>query len=245
MNHPVGKEKPDAVSNYASSRSALIKELTDLQRALTGIRNEVLSAVEDLCEKLKILRDVVDEYRGDLSDRERAKCALGFVIEFLGQVCATSGVPAPLIKLQNALNDLDRGVVVPMFRTELGNKGDPSLHVRAKGAAAATMTLLMATGIKRKEAARQVSAQLRCAKMSFGDRRTSEDWQTVAAWRDHAVKAIKSKSEDDLLGESYKGWLSDVIVPPPTNEREYGQFRKGILKILLDATTRYNDKIQT
>lgn len=197
---------------------------------------EEFKAMADLLESL----DALSQVAVDSSEREKALFALDSVITFIMRVCKREGLPTPLIKLRNALTDLENGVVVPMLRVEERNSFDPIGRTLLKSAAAATMSLLMKTGCCREQAARQVAAQLRRGRMTFGDRRSREPWRTVADWRDQAVKATKSKSEDSLLGWGYEEYLKQVIIPPPTDMREHERFRKGILETLLRAT-RYDD----
>jgi hypothetical protein len=192
--------------------------------------------VVDLCDKLMALSEV----GAHESDRLKALFALDFVITFIMGVCPRDGLPTPLIKLRTALLDLEQGVAVPMLQAEQRNTSDPIGRTLLKGAAAATMSLLMKNGCRREEAARQVAAELRRGGMTFGDRRNREPWRTVADWRDQAVKAAKSKSENSILALGYDGWLKKVIIPPPTDIREQERFRRGILKTLLSAT-RYDD----
>jgi hypothetical protein len=128
-----------------------------------------------------------------------------------------------------------------MMQVEQGSRSDPSGRTVLKGAAAATMSLLMETKVPREQAARRVAAQLKRGGITFGDSRHSEPWQTVAGWRAQAVKAIKSKSEDSGLGLAYQDWLTELFVPPPADEQEREQFRRSILKTLLKAT-RYDDR---
>jgi hypothetical protein len=210
---------------------------------------EVFEAVVDLCESLEILDQVTAaefsksqceklgvgyaEY-----DRARAVLALKYVIEFIMRVWPRPGVPTPFIKLRSALGDLDRGVVVPMLQVEQRRKSDPSGRMGVKTAAAATMSRLMETGLDRKEAARRVVNHLRRGGMTFGDRRSEESWQTVAAWRDQAVKAAKNAK--DPLGECYREYLNDNPQLANGREQEREQFRRDILEKLLYAT-RYDD----
>jgi hypothetical protein len=210
---------------------------------------EAFKAVVDLCESLEILDQVTaaefsksqceklgfgyGEY-----DRARAVLALKYVIEFITRVWPRPGVPTLFIKLQSALGDLDRGVVVPMLQVEQRRKSDPSGRMGVKVAAAATMSRLMEMGLDREEAARRVAKHLRRGGMTFGNRRSEEFWPTVAAWRDQAVKAAKNAK--DPLGECYGEYLNDN--PPPANvrEQEREQFRRDILETLFYAT-RYDD----
>jgi hypothetical protein len=232
------------VESRSSDREDLILMLKNV--------SEVFKAFADLCESLVVLDQVAaaefsksqceklglgyGEY-----DRARASLALKYVIDFLMRVTSRDGLPTPLIKLWNALGDLDRGVVAPMLQVEQRSKSDPSGHMGLKIAAAATMSRLMETGLNRIEAARRVADCLNRGSMTFGDRRSKESWRTVAAWRDQAVKATKSKSENDPLGEIYEDWLVKVIMPPPPDMLEYERYREGILEILLRATQRYDD----
>jgi hypothetical protein len=209
--------------------------------------SEVGGAFADLCESLVVLDQV---WAAEFSksqceklgfgysefDRARASLALKYVIDFLMRLTSRNGLPAPLIKLRNALGDLERGVVAPMLQVEQRSKSDPSGRMGLKMAAAATMSRLMETGLDRIEAARRVADYLSRGGMTFGDRRSKESWRTVAAWRDQAVK---SKSENDPLGEAYEDWLVKVIMPPSPDMLE--RYREAILEILLSTTQRYDD----
>jgi hypothetical protein len=194
---------------------------------------------EDLIEHFNTLIEPTFELRGlltDLSqqkctDRERAIIAIDIVIEFITRVVDKRDL-LPFIKLRSALADLDRGVAVPMLQTKQRTNSDPSGRTVLKSMAAATMSLLMQTGVPRKESAKQVATQLTNGGMTFGDRRNSEPWRSVAAWRDQAVKA----SWPYYI--SYRRWLTNQL---PTSEQEYQRFRTAILKRLL-RMTRYDDR---
>ena len=210
--------------------------LTD-QENLAGIIKEIIHATMDLIEDLKALDQKTVK---ECPDRRRTIIALGIVIKFITRVRKRDALEAPLLRLQCALQDLDyRGIVAPMLQTEQRSNSDPLVRVLLKGSAAATMSLLMKTKVPRKEAARQVAIQLRRGGTTFGDRRGSESWRSVAAWRDQAVKATKSKSRNrPLVASAYERLLAKTIVP--ADKREYAQFRRDILEILFIAT-RYDD----
>jgi hypothetical protein len=208
-----------------------VYELYERLVALDQVRAAQYSKPES--EKLKLI--IVDY---DLYERGQSAIALDCVIEFLIRILPQHGWLSPIIKLRNALGDLDRGVTVPMLRVRQHNGSDPTGRMAVKSAAAVTMSRLMETRLDRKEAAQRVAACLRRGGMLLGDRRSKQDWCTVAAWRDQAVKAAKSK--DDRLGELYKFWSAEMIMPP-TGAQEYERYRKGILEILLRITRCYND----
>ena len=99
------------------------------------------------------------------------------------------------------------------------------------------MSRLMETGLDRMKAAQQVAAYLGRGDMPLGDRRSTEAWRTVAAWRNKGVKATKSKF--DRFGKFYESFLK-IIPPPPLDAREYERYRKDILETLLNTTLRLN-----
>jgi hypothetical protein len=225
--------------------------LTTLTSAAEVFESEVLKAVYELYEGLVALDQVraaqyskseseihkliIVDY--DLYERGQSAIALDYVIEFLMRVLPRDGSLSPIIKLRNALGDLNRGVTVPMLRPSGHSGSDPTGQMAVKSAAAVTMSRLMETGLDRTEAAQRVADYLRRGGMLLGNRRSREAWRTVAAWRHRAVKAT---TKDDLLGKFYKYWSAEIIMPP-TGAQEYERYRKGILEILLSITRRYND----
>jgi hypothetical protein len=241
------KQLAAVVESYKSVID-LCASLTDLnERTVVQLKSRLSD--EELAPFVEIYRAAIDLLKhldalshvaGDASDRSKAQAALDFVTTFITRLSKRDGLQTPLLKLSSALYDVDRGVVVPMLQAEQRTNSDPCGRTMLKGVAAATMSLLMKTGVPRIDAARQVANQLYRGGMTFGDRRTSEPWRSVAAWRDQAIKAIKSKSVDNVLAEAYEGWLTEVIVPPPVDQQEYEPFRRSILKTLL-RTTRFDD----
>jgi hypothetical protein len=143
-------------------------------------------------------------------DRLRAQHALGLVLRFL-QSALPQHVPDSLVKLLGALVSLDVGIVLPLLQPEPRAQRDPSGYVSVKAAAAATVQLLMNTGVPLEDAARKVAALLR-NKIPLGYHRTIEDWQTVRAWR------YAAQQDAGLLGEVYKGWLREALASPHTAE---------------------------
>jgi hypothetical protein len=188
------------------------------------------------CSKSEFKQLIVDYGR---YEREGALLALKYVIEFFKRISSCGEFPLPIVKLRHALRDLDRGVTVPMLRTAQHNRSDSTVRMFVKSAAAATMSMLMQTGLDRMESAKLVATCLRQGGMHLGDRRSREPWRTVAAWRDRAVKATKSTY--DRFGNFYEYWSSTVITPPPPDVQEYERYRKGILEMLLNATRQLND----
>jgi hypothetical protein len=199
--------------------------------ALDQVRAAQYSKSES--EKLKLIIVDYDQY-----ERDQSVIALDHVIKYLISVLPFDGSLSPIIKLRNALLDLNRGVTAAMLRARWHNGSDPTGRMAVKSAAAVTMSRLMETGLVRMEAAQRVAACLRRGGMLLGDRRSREDWRAVAAWRGQAVKATKSK--DDRLGKSYSLWAEEPFTPPPADPQEYERYRKRI-EILLNTTRRYND----
>src|SRR6516165_10163764 len=127
-----------------------------------------------------------------------------------------------------------------MLQAKQRTNSDSSERKRLKDVAAATMSLLMETGVSRIEAAKQVATQLRRGGVTFGDpQRNSEPWRTVAAWRDQAVKALKAFKasednfpEDNLAGPPYGLWIRAKI---PANEQQIERWRGDLLEWLLTA----------
>jgi hypothetical protein len=229
----------DAVVNDSTSvaevfESEVLKAVYELYEGLVAL-DQVRAAQYSKSES-EIHKLIIVDY--DLYERDQSAIALDHVIKFLMRVLPFDGSLSPIIKLRNALGDLNRGVTVPMLRPRRHSGSDPTGQIAVKGAAAVTMSRLMKTGLVRKEAAQRVADYLRRGGMLFGDRRSTEGWRTVAAWRDRAVKATKSK--DHLLGEYYKYWSAEIIMPP-TSAQEYERYRKGILETLLSITRCYND----
>jgi hypothetical protein len=216
-------------------------------------KREVLTALYELYERLVALDQVrAAQYSKSESEihkliivdygqyeRDQSADALDHVIDFLMRVLPFDGSLSQIIKLRNALGDLDRGVTVPMLQAAQHSASDPTGRIVVKSAAAAAMSRLRETELDRTEAAQRVAAYLRRGGMTLGDRRTREPWRAVAAWRDQAVKATKSKC--DRFGQFYENWLATAFTPPPPNAQEYERYRKGILEILLSITRRYND----
>jgi len=252
-------QQPSGPANQRGRTVASMNQQTDQDAALTTLtsvtevfESEVLKALYELYERLVALDHVrVAQYSKpeseklkliivdyDLYERDQSAIALDCVIEFLIRILPQDGSLSPIIKLRNALGDLDRGVTAQMFRAKRHNRSDPTGRIVVKSAATVTMSRLMETGLARMEAAQRVAACLRRGGMLLGDRRSKEDWRTVAAWRDQAVKATKSK--DDRLGELHKFWSAEMIMPP-TGAQEYERYRKDILEILLRITRCYND----
>jgi hypothetical protein len=206
--------------------AALIERLTDP----TG--EEVLKAVCDLRDRLVSL----SQHDRKLSDRWWASMTLAEVLGFLERVYRHPDLSTPLVKLQDSLLDLERGVVAPMLQVERRSNldpigRDPLGRVRVKAISAAIMSRLMQALTPKEAAARLVAQCLRRARVTVGDRRTKEPWRTVAAWRD---QAIKSKSENGLLGKLYEDWTKR-LPPLPSKSREYERYREDLLGILAFA----------
>jgi len=195
--------------------------------------DEALAAAIKLCENLAI----ANQLSVGRSDRVRAAAALAFVITFILRVDQRGGLLTPLIKLRNALYDLEQGVMSPMFKVNRsgGRDPDPIGRKMVKGAAAASMSLLMDVGLNRQEAAKRVAGVLQHAGMALGNR----SWRTVASWRDQAAKKAKSKNDNPFPGWHWYFKWTTAHQPPVAGELEREEFCKDLLASL-ESVVRYD-----
>jgi hypothetical protein len=222
-----------------------VDDRTPISKPSRKTQNEIVELMFDLRRRLK---DLNRQEWQKCSDQERAYAALAEVLRTLylvDDLLEDRFVADPLLKLLSALRDLDRGVIVPMLQAKQRTNSDSSERKRLKDVAAATMSLLMETGVPRIEAAKQVATQLRRGGVTFGDpQRSSEPWRTVAAWRDQAVKSLKEfKASKDNSVALYGWWIRAQI---PVNEQQIERWRGGLLEWLL-TVARQDDtrKIRT
>jgi len=158
------------------------------------------------------------EVRSD-SGRAAAIMALNGVVDFVENVdeLREQHLAAPLAFLAAALGDLGRGSVPRMLEPRQLRGGRPVEtydRVMVKGAAAATISILMASGFGRVESAKGVAAVLRREGVMLGGRRELS-WRSVASWRDQMKKATESDAnwltQTRYTQEDEAGWLDEVI----------------------------------
>jgi hypothetical protein len=145
----------------------------------------------------------------------------------------------PLVKVAAALADLEKGSVHSMLRPKRTQSGrrPPETHNRqsVKGAAAATMAILVDVGFRREEAAKMVVGVLRREGVVL-DRGTRHlKWTTVAGWRDR----MGNVPENDTAAITYRRlmdwhqeWTSDPTWPKVLTDRARSVFRDEILASL-------------
>jgi hypothetical protein len=154
------------------------------------------------------------------SPREAVRAALKAAYVFLEDVGLDGLDPmrkdellTPLFALVAALEDLDRNQTSPILEAKpaVGHPRDPHGREVVKGAAGATMELLMTVGrLPREEAAKRVARKLREQGIALDGRREL-NWRTVASWR-HELKHVPMR---DVTGPSihYRNVMAHVWLP--------------------------------
>ena len=152
---------------------------------------------------------------GDDGGRAGAVHSLNGLIEFILNFEEPSNeyLGVPLVALSSALTDLDDGIVSPMLETTRG-LGRPSESSRRKGLRAIAvfiLDLLRDTGLKQKEAAKQVADELNhCRVQPLGGGSKKFTATTVLNWR----KSLSTDRGKGSAAEFYKEMkdLKDLVV---------------------------------
>jgi hypothetical protein len=111
------------------------------------------------------LREAQQQFeQGEQDGRVGARTALTATWMFILAFKATSKEPlyAPIVMLQNALKALDDGLVLPIVKPirRRGRARSSDAYASLKGHAAATVKMLMQTGLARHQACGRVASQL-------------------------------------------------------------------------------------
>jgi hypothetical protein len=192
-------------------------------------------AIDHLCKMLSRAKEVRDRHPD--KNRLAAIFALDAVLFFIMRVRERRApqLMSCLCELHQALIDLERGAVPPLFelKPRRSRRPDSSDREFIKGAAAAVMSLLMKVGQTREEAARRVTNVFRRSGVKLGGRRQLQ-WGTVASWRNQAKRAPPESSE---VSFSYRllidgGMLMGTTAVPVYAEREQ---RERLVRDLLLA----------
>lgn len=117
-------------------------------------------------------------------------------------------LPVALIDLACALNDLDRGIVAPLLKpADVSHRPPNALSAELfRALPAAAMTLEMEAGKRRKEASREIAAQLN--RMGYRDSSGNRiEGSQVAKWRE---KMMTERAAENLAVARYQLALEKV-----------------------------------
>lgn len=202
------------------------------------------AAVVRLCDMLARAGEVRAR-RPDMR-RRAAIFAVNAVVKFVMRIDKqrAPGLMASLLDVWEALVDLERGVVPPLFKLQSrrSRRRNSSDREMMKGAAAAAMSLMMDAGLGREEAARRVANELRHSGVKLGGRRQL-DGGTVASWRDQAKAAVQDGTG---FAAVYRlctdgGKLVGAMLPRPVVELDAQQrerFSRRVLALLSEVVVR-------
>ena len=156
-------------------------------------------ALEGLQKRLRAFHDSYEAAQRPESDnvkRRAMRQALGAVIDFLmaqPNWCAADS--ALLLKLGEALADLERGHTTSLLSNKRSHRPAIPINIRRYQAqAAAHMEQLMRRGLSPEEAARKVLREMPRNSSLFGQKENAS-WKTVARWRDEITASPRNSVE--------------------------------------------------
>ena len=153
---------------------------------------------ETKAEQLRVslegpLKFIQQAHRGTSKQaaRTRAREVIDLLQRHLDKLGVDRSLTRPLVDIQMAFSEAERGRVVPLFQPEPLKHRPPAelrrLFVMAKVALAIDM--LMKAGKKREEAAREVVKKLREYGVPIKGKKDIQEWKTVLGWREDLAKA--------------------------------------------------------
>lgn len=162
--------------------------------------------------------------------------AMAATIEFLRGISSRLGEPsklAPFRKVLSGLQDLEDGVVPPLFKPKQVGPGRPETGDRRnlRACAAASMELLCKRGFSNSEASRIVAKELVRLKIPVG---TSKNVTVVKAAKTIEQWRFKVYENADVF-ETYKTLLANAEISLPTDTVSLDQFRENVLGTLRAA----------
>jgi hypothetical protein len=127
--------------------------------------------------------------------------AITAAMEFVSAMPSLRGHEGPFIKLVHALNDLDEGIVPPLFRVTNRGPGRPNPieNQTLAGLAGCAMQVLMELKYPKLEAGRLVARKLQELGIPIGNSfnvNATAAAKTIAYWRDAAKKGDRDKDDD-------------------------------------------------
>jgi hypothetical protein len=180
---PTGADRDKSRESAVMGPTHPGNEDPDGQRAL-------MAAVAQMCDVLARISDV--HARHPDMRRRAAIHAIRAIFAFVMRINGQQAIKlmAPLHDVSDALLELERGGVPPLFKVKRkrSRPADSSGREIIKGAAAAAMTFIMKAGLARKEAARRVADELHRGGVTLSGHRHL-GWGTIASWRDQAMTA--------------------------------------------------------
>jgi hypothetical protein len=173
------------------------------------------TALVRMCVKIAVADHYCSHVRPDKT-AEMCGVAITAVMDFLDCLdVRSSDWAGPLIFAKAALVELCQGTTPPMVRARhRGRPRDSSKVIVVKSCAAAAMSALMRSGLKREQAAKRVAATLHLE----GVRKTNgsrHPWRTVAAWRDE----VKAQPPGSPMATVYPGVMRGFEKFPEKDER--------------------------
>ena len=153
--------------------------------------------VDRLCDRLRIGSET---FRSERREREAAVYQLCALIEFLHEFeePKKEGLTYPLLNLVNALSHLDEGIpsVLFKFTRRRGQQAEDTHRAFIRIYAAATMELLMRSGLSLQEATKQVAQILDKEGLKRLQRKDAIEPTTVTYWREKLRRGNGEDSDD-------------------------------------------------
>jgi hypothetical protein len=179
-----------------------------------------------------------DYVEGDA--RAGIRGAVSGTIEFVQSFTKLSAPAnlAPLRAILSALDDVDDGLVPPLFKPAPrggGRRLDPTDQRQLRGSAAAAMELLMdCLKYGKRDASRAVALRLKKLDIFIGNSRNASIKSaaaTVASWRDHASSGNKKSEEDASVFHDFVASFKPLII----EAFQSGTSRETLRDKVLDA----------
>ena len=139
--------------------------------------------------------------------RTRAREVIDLLQRHLDELGVDRSLTRPLVDIQMAFSEAERGRVVPLFEPE-PLKGRPPAELRrlfVMAKAALAIDMLMAANKNTEEAAREVVKKLRQYGVPIKGKKDIQEWETVLGWRVELAKAGRHAGWHNLEWDWYGG----------------------------------------
>jgi hypothetical protein len=147
--------------------------------------------------------------------RDRAGGALQVAIRHFDALGVSRDLFYPLLEIQTALDEGERGLLHPLFRPDAkpGRPRRPWAQVQQQRYAALAMELLIRAGERREQAAKTVARVLKKIGYRFPPKSEAE-WRTVAEIRDEMRRSLAGKARKSEFYDDYEVdqlWIDQAI----------------------------------
>jgi hypothetical protein len=164
---------------------------------------------QELEEKLRAISDQ------KTTPRDRAGDALQVAIEHFDALGVSRDLFYPLLEVQVAFDEGERGLLHPLFRPDAkpGRPRRPWALVQQQRYAALAMELLIRAGERREQAAKKVVKVLKKIGYRFPQKSKAE-WRTVAEIRDEIRRSLAGKASKSEFADDYEFdqiWIDQAI----------------------------------